>query len=190
MYRKILSIIALLILLIFTACGGKTQETSVNASVATKEETAVTEGPTILEDETATADTSSTEEASIKEKEVVNESATATEGAAVNDENLITGNPERGQEIFLTGGGVIDSTPCSNCHSLDGSVLRGPSLQGISDRAGERVPGLSAIEYLNQSILDPSAYLVEGFDNSMSSIWKIFMSEEDINDMVAFLLTQ
>jgi len=46
-------------------------------------------------------------------------------------------------------------------------IYSGPSFQGISKRAGDRVPGLSAVEYLRQSIVDPSAYMVEGFVDIM-----------------------
>ncbi len=77
------------------------------------------------------------------------------------------------------------------CHSLDGSVGPGPPFQGISGRAGDRLPELSAVEYLGQSIVDPSAYVVEGFsDEAMPKNYRILMGEEDIDDLVAFLLTQ
>jgi len=104
--------------------------------------------------------------------------------------NVAIGDLERGQELFMTGGGVIDNLPCSKCHSVDGSDSIGPQLQGISEYAGRRVQGLSAAEYIEQSILDPSAYLVEGYGNEMGSTWKIFLSQEDVDDLVAFLLSK
>ena len=70
------------------------------------------------------------------------------------------------------------------------SPEQGPSFQGISERAGDRVPGMSAVDYLRQSIVDPSAYLVEGFDDNMAKSFRILISEEDIDNLVAFLLTQ
>ncbi len=110
---------------------------------------------------------------------------------------LEIGDPERGREIHETGGGVIgrdSGRGCLACHSLDGSVgggdQRAPSFQGISERAGDRVPGLSAVEYLRQSIVDPSAYVVEGFEDFMPKSFRILISEEDIDNLVAFLLTQ
>ena len=105
---------------------------------------------------------------------------------------LEIGDPERGREIFETGGGVISGN-CAGCYRMDGSVgapPQGPSLQGISERAGDRVPELSAVEYLRQSIVDPSAFLVEGFDDNMAKGFGILLSEEDIDDLVAFMLTQ
>ena len=84
---------------------------------------------------------------------------------------------------------------CSFCHTLDGSekvaTARAPSWQGISGRAGDRVPGLSAEEYLRESIVDPAAYIVDGYlPDSMPKGFKILLSEEDIDSLVAFLLTQ
>lgn len=115
-------------------------------------------------------------------------------GSAVDP--LEVGDPERGREIFENGGGLMSSNFCSGCHSLDGSEnppghAHGPSLQGIAERAADRVPELSTVEYLRQSILDPSAYEVEGFsDNKMREGYKNVLSEEDIDNLVAFMLTQ
>ena len=110
---------------------------------------------------------------------------------------LEIGDPERGREIWDTGGGVMGrdlGRGCSICHTLDGSEqkgsLRAPSFQGISEHAGDRVPGLSAVEYLRQSIVDPSAYVVEGFEDHMPKSFRILINEEDIDNLVAFLLTQ
>lgn len=118
------------------------------------------------------------------------EPATATpEPQAVSE----PGDPVRGEEIFTTGGDVL-SNPCSRCHTLDGSELTkssaGPSLQGVASRAVERVPGLSAEEYFIESIVDPSAYLAEGYKDSMAKTYKWQLNEEDIADLVAFLLAQ
>jgi mono/diheme cytochrome c family protein len=102
------------------------------------------------------------------------------------------GDPERGREIFENGGEKYIDIPqqrCIRCHSLDGSEGYGPSLQGISKWAGDRVPELSAFEYLQQSILDPDAYVVEGFKH-MGRIHSVLLNEEEINDLVAFMLTQ
>ncbi len=63
------------------------------------------------------------------------------------------GDPERSREIYED----RNRTRCTQCHTLDGSDIRGgPSLLGISERAGDRIPELSAVEYLQRSILEPS----------------------------------
>ena len=120
-------------------------------------------------------------------------SATETPSAPTEEPTPeITGDPETGRAIFETGGAHEDYQPrysCVNCHSLDGSENDGPSLQGIAERASERVPELSAAEYVHQSIMDPRAYVVEGFQN-MGMMNSYLLSEEEVDDLIAFLLTQ
>ena len=111
---------------------------------------------------------------------------------------LEIGDPARGREIYETDTEEIGGETrigCSLCHTLDGTLagagISGPSFQGISERAGDSVPELSAVEYLRQSIVDPSAYVVQGFSfGPMPDNFGRLLSEEDIDDLVAFLLTQ
>jgi hypothetical protein len=46
------------------------------------------------------------------------------------------------------------------------------------------------VEYLRQSIVDPGAYVVEDFNDTMPKGIHNAFSEEDIDALVAFLLTQ
>jgi mono/diheme cytochrome c family protein/ferredoxin len=80
---------------------------------------------------------------------------------------------------------------CRICHSLDpGENLVGPSFYGIATRAAERIPGLSAEEYLRQSILYPDAYVVEGFPSGlMVPNFGDTLTDAQIDDLVAFLMT-
>jgi mono/diheme cytochrome c family protein len=91
----------------------------------------------------------------------------------------------RGQAVFFQAG-------CNACHTISGisNGTVGPVLDGLVSRAGEVVSGLSAEEYIRQSLLDPSAFIVEGFqDGVMPQTFGDTLSEEQINDLVAFLLT-
>ena len=115
----------------------------------------------------------------------------AEEEAAVDTQEK--GDPERGREIFQTGGEKYPENGhfCIGCHSLDGSEGKyGPSMKGISERAGERVPGLSVEAYLRQSILEPNATIVGDYPNKMGGIHAVLLSDEEIEDLVAFMLTQ
>jgi mono/diheme cytochrome c family protein len=79
---------------------------------------------------------------------------------------------------------------CAACHTIIGdAVVVGPALAGVATRAETRVPGLSAQDYIEQSILDPSAYLVEGFDDLMPKSWGTTLTGEELDALVAFLLT-
>lgn len=80
---------------------------------------------------------------------------------------------------------------CRVCHSLrPGEILVGPSLDGVATRAETRVPGLSAEEYLDQSIRHPDAYVVDGFPSGvMLQNYEELLTDEQIGNLVAFLLT-
>lgn len=120
--------------------------------------------------------------------------AAATTGVSTTTRAFVdVGDPQRGHEIWDSGGDVIFPNGCSMCHSLDGTEddrSPSPSWLGISEVAGSRVPGLSATEYLRESIVDPGAYIVEGYRDTMPKSFALLLSEEDIAGLVAFLLTQ
>jgi len=103
------------------------------------------------------------------------------------------GDSERGRQIWLDGGGVL-SVGCAGCHSIDGTEdsnprANAPSWLGISERAGSTVSGLSAEMYLRESILDPRAYVLEGYTSQMAESYELLLSEDDVNALIAFLLT-
>lgn len=79
---------------------------------------------------------------------------------------------------------------CATCHSLEpGVVIVGPSLAGIATRAGTRVEGLSAEAYIHQSILTPGAFVVPGFPDAMARNLGDVLNSDQINSLIAFLLT-
>ncbi|MCB9449962.1 MAG: c-type cytochrome [Anaerolineaceae bacterium] len=79
---------------------------------------------------------------------------------------------------------------CATCHALTPDVvIVGPSLAGVATRAGTRIPGMSAEAYFRQSILDPSAYVVEGFEDVMMKNFGQQLSADQINDIIAYLMT-
>ena len=98
------------------------------------------------------------------------------------------GDPSAGRQVFETGGS--SQIPCASCHTLDGTALVGPSLQGIAERAATRRPDMSATEYLRESIISPSTYVVEGYDDVMNKDYGEKLSSEEIDNLIAFLMTQ
>jgi cytochrome c2 len=98
-------------------------------------------------------------------------------------------NPANGKQLFNTfqpAAGIA----CATCHRVDSEErLIGPGLLNVGSRAQTRVAGLSAVEYLHQSIVSPSAYVVEGYADLMPKNWRQVLSENQIGDLIAYLLT-
>jgi len=82
-------------------------------------------------------------------------------------------------------------TICANCHSTTPeTIIVGPSLAGVALRAGDRIQGMDAEAYIRNSILDPRAYIVEGFPkNLMPTNFGEEFSQEEIDALVAYLFT-
>lgn len=88
--------------------------------------------------------------------------------------------------------GSANAPGCTTCHSLEPDVVVvGPSHAKIGADAGSRVSGLSAEEYLRQSIVTPDAVVTEGY--AAGVMYQNFgqdLTTEEIDDLVAFLLTR
>ena len=101
-------------------------------------------------------------------------------------------NPEKGKILFETfqddaGSGYS----CSNCHLPTSEKTNiGPGLLNIKHRAATRIEGLSAAEYIYESITNSMAYTVEGFEaDLMPQNWAEIYTDLEIFDIVAYLLT-
>ncbi len=89
-----------------------------------------------------------------------------------------------------TQGKLVFSQNCGSCHSTDANtIIVGPSLDGIASRAPQRVTNQDAQTYLLTSILRPSDHLVEGFDNVMPENFGKKLTGEELDAVVAYLLT-
>jgi cytochrome c len=101
-----------------------------------------------------------------------------------------SGDPARGAQIFRTG--INGAPPCSTCHQVVEGAFGfsiGPNLAGVAERAGTRVEGLTAEDYLNHSILNPHEYLVSGYRDIMYPDYSEHFTEQDTADLIAYLLT-
>jgi len=91
------------------------------------------------------------------------------------------------EEMVRVGREIMDGKGlCFTCHN--GSA-RFPDLEGIGSRAASRVPGLSDVEYLAQSMYEPDKYIVPGFNPGMPVISKppIGLSDDEILAVIAYL---
>ncbi len=96
------------------------------------------------------------------------------------------GDAERGRVIFQSG--INDAPSCQNCHALSPTAFAfAPDLLNVTERAATRVDGLNAHDYLMQSILEPTAYIVPGYRNMMYVAYADHLTEQDLADLIAFI---
>jgi len=89
-----------------------------------------------------------------------------------------------GREI-MSGKGL-----CLTCHTIGQTgALRFPDLAGIGNTAGSRVPGKSDVDYLVESMYEPTAYVVEGFPPAMPpvNLPPIGLTDQEILSVIAAL---
>ncbi len=87
--------------------------------------------------------------------------------------------------------GSASAPGCLTCHSLEPDVvLVGPSHAGLAGRAGSYQEGMSAEDYLRESILDPDAHIVEGFvPGVMPPNLATELKAGEVNDLVVYMMT-
>jgi hypothetical protein len=94
-------------------------------------------------------------------------------------------------EMVEVGRGIAEGKGlCRTCHTIGQSgALRFPDLAGVAGRAAERVKGLSDVEYFAQTLYDPNAYVVEGFNPGMPVINRppIGLTDQEILCVIAYL---
>lgn len=88
-------------------------------------------------------------------------------------------------------GAAIFRGNCATCHDVKGDrVIIGPALTDVATRAETRVEGLTAEDYLYESIINPNDYVVEGYpEGSMPQNFGRDLTSEEINDLISYLLT-
>ena len=95
------------------------------------------------------------------------------------------------EEMIEIGKGIAQGKGiCLTCHTIGRSgALRFPDLEGIGTRAASRIPGLNGVQYLVQSLYEPDAYVVEGFNPGMPAINKapIGLTNDEILTVIAYL---
>jgi len=89
-----------------------------------------------------------------------------------------------GREI-MEGKGI-----CLTCHTIGKSgALRFPDLAGIGAAAKSRVPGMNDVDYLAQSMYEPTAFVVQGFPPAMPPVNQppIGLTDQEILCVIAAL---
>ena len=78
---------------------------------------------------------------------------------------------------------------CESCHNLDGTRSKGPSWKAIAGKMEKLQGGQSVLvddNYLRESMLQPQAKIVEGFEPVMPTFQGL-LKEPDIRGLIAFI---
>jgi len=86
---------------------------------------------------------------------------------------------------------VFERSGCVSCHTIQGvsSATIGPELTHVGSYAEQRRPGLAVEDYIRQSILDPNAYVVPGYQPVMPSGLASMISDEDFEALIVYLVS-
>jgi cytochrome c oxidase subunit 4 len=110
----------------------------------------------------------------------------------------VSGDPAAGEQVFMN---VPDNAApqalwCNTCHQIEGLAagLIGPDLTHIATDAANRISGMSAAEYIRQSIMEPDSFIPEGVERATAGLMTPAITEnltdKQVEDLVAFLLQQ
>ncbi|MBI3953553.1 MAG: c-type cytochrome [Chloroflexi bacterium] len=102
-----------------------------------------------------------------------------------------TPGPAAADPAVARGKALITGQGCGACHTIAGvpgaAGAIGPKLDGIATAAANRKPGLSAAQYIEESIREPAAFTAQGFPAGVMP--KLSLSDAQVRDLVAFLLS-
>lgn len=124
---------------------------------------------------------------------ILNWESTALEEYVLEELATPTPGPEEANDPVARGQRVYLDSGCGGCHTIEGisAGTVGPNQTNIGSVAESRVPGMSAEDYILESIMDPSAHMVEGFpDDVMPKNYGDLLTSEELSDLVAFMLAQ
>ena len=122
--------------------------------------------------------------------QLVNSGASATPSDPVSADSyadevaavLENANPANAEAVMIIYG-------CIACHRAGVANNVAPGFVGIAETAAQRRPPMPADAYLYESIVHPGNYVVEGFSDVMPHDLGDRMSDQEIGDMIAYLLT-
>jgi cytochrome c oxidase subunit 2 len=100
--------------------------------------------------------------------------------------------PEEGESPIAAGREIFTSAGCNACHTLDdadATAAVGPDLNELAAVAEDREPGTNAEEYVREAIVDPPAFVVDGYSgDTMPGNYGDQLTPEEIDTLVEYLL--
>lgn len=189
MYSRRWTLIILVLAAVFSlglaACGDDEPEDEVSdtagdvgdAAEDTADEAGDTAGEAVDEAEDAAGDVGdAVGDAADEAGETIGEAA----DEAGDTLGVVAGDAEAGATVFTEQG-------CNGCHAVeaDAAAMSGPPLHNIGTVAEDRTDQ-SAAEYIRESITNPSAHIVEGYEDIMPPY---DLPDDQLDNLVAYLMS-
>ena len=91
---------------------------------------------------------------------------------------------------------LLKQNACITCHSQDGSKIVGPSFKGLYGKtetvvteAGDEIEIVADDVYITQSIYEPNAHVVKGYNKGLMISYKDRISQEDLQKIIEYIKT-
>ena len=109
---------------------------------------------------------------------------------------MLAGSQKSQPAQVVAGRRVLTPAPreqkgCATCHSVDGTKGQGPTWKGIYGTMVEMNDGKSYLvddAYLQESMLQPNAKVVKGFEPIMPSFQGL-LHPQDVRGLIAYIKT-
>lgn len=96
-----------------------------------------------------------------------------------------SGDAENGALLFEQS--IGGTAPCASCH-MEGAAGAPHIEAGYDALAADRVEGQSAREYTFYAITEPAQHIVDGYGNAMPNQYDENLTEQQIADLIEYML--
>lgn len=103
--------------------------------------------------------------------------------------------PSEGASAVAQGRRIVQQLGCNACHSMDGSVIVGPSYKGLFGKEetvitnGEERTIIADEDYIRRSIYEPNADVVKGFNSGLMQSYEDQLTDEDLDKIIEYIKT-
>ncbi|MDG0866802.1 c-type cytochrome [Candidatus Lucifugimonas marina] len=111
-------------------------------------------------------------------EEVENPFGTTTPVPAADSSGSGSSEPVSSGPDLANGESKFKGLGCAGCHKTDTGKLVGPGLAGISAKGDD---------YILESIVDPSAVILDGYNDLMPKNFGDALKGDDMDDLIAYL---
>jgi cytochrome c oxidase subunit 2 len=94
------------------------------------------------------------------------------------------------EDPILRGQRLSQQYGCTNCHSIDGSAMTGPTWKGLADSKVNLTDGSTVLadhEFLVESIINPNLQVVDGYPANVMPSFADILDQTEVEAIVAYI---